>query len=162
MTIRVGDAVPNATLINQTGDTVANIDLAERIMGKRAVIFGLPGAYTGVCSSAHLPSFVRTAQAFRDKGIDEIICIAVNDVRVMHHWGQESGAEAAGILMLSDWASEFTKGAGREFTVPFLGLKDRCTRFAGLAENGVFTVLQFETDHSVCDLTAGETLLEKV
>ena len=160
MTIQIGDTLPNATLINQIGDDVSQIDLAERIKGKRVVIFGLPGASTGVCSTSHLPSFIRTADAFREKGIEEIICVAVNDVRVMNHWGRESGAEAAGILMLSDWDSEFTKSLGLEFSVPAIGFKDRLTRCAMVVNDGTVEVLQFEEDHGVCTLTAGETLLE--
>ena len=162
MTISVGDKIPSVKLINQIGDEVSQIDIAERIAGKRVVIFGLPGAYTGICSSAHLPSFIRTADAFRQKGIDEIICVAVNDVRVMNHWGEHSGAHEAGILMLADWDSELTKALGLEFSAPAIGFKDRMTRCAMLVEAGVVKVLQFEEGHGVCTLTAGETLLEMV
>ncbi|MEM7753931.1 MAG: peroxiredoxin [Pseudomonadota bacterium] len=162
MTVSVGERIPSVNLINQLGDDVEQIDIAARIAGKRVVIFGLPGAYTGICSSAHLPSFIRTADAFRAKGVDEIICVSVNDVRVMNHWGDGSGAHDAGILMLADWDSELTKSLGLEFSVPALGFKDRMTRCAMLVEDGVVNVLQFEEDNGVCDLTAGETLLEKV
>ncbi|MEL7149823.1 MAG: peroxiredoxin [Pseudomonadota bacterium] len=163
MAISVGDRIPSVKLINQIGEgDVRQIDIAERIAGKRAVIFGLPGAYTGICSAAHLPSFIRTADGFRAKGIDEIICVSVNDVRVMNHWGTHSGAHDAGILMLADWDSELTKALGLEFSVPALGFKDRMTRCAMLVEDGVVRVLQFEEDHGVCNLTAGETLLEMV
>ncbi len=162
MTVSVGDKIPSVNLINQIGDEVRQINIADLIAGKRAVIFGLPGAYTGICSSAHLPSFIRTADAFRAKGIDEIICVAVNDVRVMSHWGENSGAHDAGILMLADWDSELTKALGLEFSVPALGFKDRMIRCAMLVEDGVVKVLQFEEDHGVCELTAGETLLEMI
>ena len=162
MTVQVGDKIPSVKLINQLDGDPEQIDIAERIAGKRAVIFGLPGAYTGICSAAHLPSFIRTADAFRAKGIDEIICVSVNDVRVMNHWGTHSGAHDAGILMLADWDSELTKALGLEFSVPPLGFKDRMTRCAMLVEDGIVKVLQFEEDHGVCNLTAGETLLEMV
>lgn len=162
MTVSVGDTIPSVKLINQTDGDPEQIDIAERIAAKRAVIFGLPGAYTGICSAAHLPSFIRTADAFRAKGIDEIICVSVNDVRVMNHWGEHSGAHKAGILMLADWESELTKALGLAFSVPALGFKDRMTRCAMLVEDGVVKVLQFEDDHGVCNLTAGETLLELV
>ena len=162
MTVAVGDRIPSVKLINQIGDEVRQIDIAEQIAGKRAVIFGLPGAYTGVCSSAHLPSFIRTADAFRAKGVEEIICVAVNDVRVMKHWGEGSGAEEAGILMLADWDSELTKALGLEFSAPAIGFKDRMTRCAMLVEDGIVKVLHFEEDQGVCTLTAGETLLDLV
>ncbi|MEO0918445.1 MAG: peroxiredoxin [Pseudomonadota bacterium] len=162
MTVAVGDKIPSVKLINQMDGDPEQIDIAERVAGKRVVIFGLPGAYTGICSSAHLPSFIRTADAFRSNGIDEIICVAVNDVRVMNHWGTHSGAHDAGILMLADWDSELTKALGLEFSVPALGFKDRMTRCAMIVEDGVVAVLQFEEDNGTCNLTAGETLLEMV
>ena len=109
-----------------------------------------------------MPSFIRTADGFRDKGVDDIACISVNDARVMEHWGRTSGAEDAGITMLADWDSELTKALGLEFSVPGVGFKDRMTRCAMLVEDGVVTVLQLEKEKGVCDLTAGETLLEQI
>lgn len=162
MTIQIGDKFPMAELLHQTGTTVTKVNFPDRLKGRRVVLFGLPGAYTATCSAAHLPSFIRTADAFRAKGIDDIICVAVNDVRVMEHWGRTSGAEAAGITMLADWDSQLTKALGLEFSVPGIGFKDRMTRCAMLLEDGVVKVLQLETEKSVCDLTAGETLLELV
>ena len=162
MTVQVGDKIPSVELIQQVGDTVSKVNIAERTAGRRVVLFGLPGAYTSVCSSAHLPSFIRTAPAFREKGIDEIICVAVNDVRVMEHWGRTSGAEEAGITMLADWDSELTKALGLEFSVPAIGFKDRMSRCAMLIEDGVVKVLHFEEDKGVCDLTGGETLLDAI
>lgn len=162
MTVQVGDKLPDVELLNQVGDTVTPVNIVERTAGRRVVLFGLPGAYTSVCSSAHLPSFIRTADAFRAKGIDEIICVAVNDVRVMEHWGRTSGAAEAGITMLADWDSALTKALGLEFSVPAIGFKDRMSRCAMLIEDGVVKVLQFEEDKGACNLTAGETLLEMI
>jgi peroxiredoxin len=162
MTIKVGDQIPSATLIQQIGDEVHNVEISERIAGKRVVIFGLPGAYTSICSAAHLPSFIRTADAFREKGVDEIFCVSVNDARVMSHWGTATGADDAGIVMLADWDSELTKALGLEFSVPAIGFKDRMTRCAMFVEDGEVKVLNFEDDNSVCTMTAGETLLEQI
>jgi peroxiredoxin len=162
MTISVGDKIPHAKLLNRIGDKVTEIDIAERVAGKKAVIFGLPGAYTRTCSAAHLPSFIRTAEKFRKKGVDEIICVAVNDVFVMQHWGETSGAETAGILMLADWDSKLSDAMGLTFTGAPVGLKNRMTRCAMLVEDGVVKVFQVEEKGGVCDMTAGETLLEMV
>ncbi|MDD9921975.1 MAG: peroxiredoxin [Boseongicola sp.] len=162
MTISKGDRLPSAQVIRQSGDQIETFDIAEFAKGKKIVVFGLPGAYTSVCSSAHLPSFIRTADAFREKGFDAIVCVAVNDIRVMNHWGQSSGAYDAGLMMVADWDSEFTKKLGLEFSVPAVGFKDRMTRCSMIVDDGVVTELQFEEDHSVCNLTAGETLLELV
>ena len=154
--------MPEASLLHQVGDTVEKVNIAERCAGRRVVLFGLPGAYTQTCSAAHLPSFIRTAEAFRAKGIDEVICVSVNDVRIMNHWGETSGAHDAGITMLADWDSELTKAFGLEFSVPAIGFKDRMTRCAMLIEDGVVKVLNLEEDKGACDLTAGETLLEAI
>lgn len=162
MKVAIGDRIPSVNLINQIGDEVTQIDIADRIAGKRVVLFGLPGAYTSLCSTAHLPSFIRTADAFREKGIDEIICVSVNDVRVMRHWGESSGAEQAGILMLADWNSELTKALGLEFTAPAVGFKDRMTRCSMYIEDGVVKIVEFEEENGVCNLTAGETLLDQI
>lgn len=162
MTISVGDTIPAVTLLNQVGDEVREIDLADFCKGRKVVLFGLPGAYTQTCSAAHLPSFIRTIDQFKAKGVDDVACISVNDVRIMHHWGQSSGAEDAGILMLADWNSDFAKAVGLEFTVPAIGFKDRLTRCAMLVEDGTVTVLNLEESTGACDLTAGETLLEAV
>ena len=162
MTIQVGDRIPSATLIQQTGDEVQNVEISERIAGKSVVLFGLPGAYTSICSAAHLPSFIRTAEAFRAKGVDEIFCVSVNDARVMSRWGKDTGAEDAGIVMLADWDSELTKKLGLEFSVPAIGFKDRMTRVAMFVEDGEVKVLNFEEDHGVCNMTAGETLLDQI
>lgn len=162
MTIKVGDQIPSAKLLNQVGDTVREIDIQEFCKGRKVVLFGLPGAYTQTCSAAHLPSFIRTAEAFRKKGVDDIACVAVNDVRVMEHWGRTSGAEEAGITMLSDWNSELTKKLGLEFSVPAIGFKDRMQRCAMLVEDGKVKVLQMEEEKGACVLTAGENLLDMV
>lgn len=162
MAVSVGDKIPSVPLINQIGDDLREIDIAAHIAGKRVVIFGLPGAYTGICSTAHLPSFIRTADALRAKGIDDIICVSVNDVRVMSHWGEHSGAHDAGILMLADWDSQLTKALELEFSVPALGFKDRMTRCAMVVEHGTVTALNFEEDNGVCNLTAGEAMLDLV
>ncbi len=160
MTVNVGDKLPNVELLHSQNGEVTPVNIAERAAGRRVVLFGLPGAYTSICSSAHLPSFMRTAEAFRAKGIDEIFCVAVNDARVMEHWDKSAGASDAGITMLADWNSELTKALGLEFTVPAAGFKDRMTRCSMLIEDGEVKVLQLEEDNGTCNLTAGETLLE--
>jgi len=161
MTLKVGDKIPSVPLINRIGEDMTEIDLADYVAGKKVVLFGLPGAYTRTCTATHLPSFVRNMDAFKAKGVDAVICVSVNDVFVMQTWGETTGAEAAGILMLADWNSDLTKAMGLEFTAPPVGLKDRMQRCAMVLEDGVVTVLQIE-EQGECTLTAGEALLEAV
>lgn len=160
--VAVGDRIPSVKLPYQVGDDVHQFDLGEALKGRKAVIFGMPGAYTATCSAAHLPSLIRTADAFRAKGVDEVIVVVVNDVRVTEHWGRTSGATDKGIKILADWDSELTKALGLGFTVPAIGFKDRMQRCALYVEDGVVRILQMEEQTGVCDLTAGETLLDAI
>lgn len=132
------------------------------LKGRKVVIFGLPGAYTGTCSTAHVPSFIRTKGDFDAKGVDEIICVAVNDPFVMQAWGESTGATEAGITMLSDAGAEFTKAIGLDFTAPPVGFYDRSQRYAMLVEDGVVRALNREESPGTCEISAGETLLEQV
>ncbi|TDK43949.1 peroxiredoxin [Antarcticimicrobium luteum] len=159
MSIKPGDRLPEATLTRLSANGPDPVKLSDLTTGRKVVIFGLPGPFTGTCSTSHLPSFMRTAQAFKDKGVDEIICIAVNDAWVMDAWDKATGAGAAGVTLLADHASELTKALGQELTVPAIGFFSRSKRFALVAEDGVITHLQEEVAPGACDLTTGETLL---
>ena len=101
MPIKTGDRVPSATFKQLTANGVANIDTATLLNGKKVVLFGLPGAYTPVCSAYHLPGFVAKADELKAKGIDAIACISVNDPFVMQAWGKEHGADGK-VMMLAD------------------------------------------------------------
>lgn len=159
MTISVGDRLPDATLLVIGENGPEPVDLAARLKGRKVVIFGLPGAFTPTCSSAHVPSFIRTAEALRQKGVDEIICVSVNDPHVMRAWGEATGADKAGITMLADAGSEFTQALGLDFTAPPAGFYKRSRRYALVAEDGVVTVLNIEPDRG-CTVSAGEAVLE--
>ena len=162
MTISVGDKLPDATL-NRMGEAgPEQVALAPLLAGRKVVIFGLPGAYTGTCSSAHLPSFMRSRAGLADKGVDEVICLSVNDPFVMHAWGEATGATAAGITMLGDSMAELTKAIGMDFTAPPAGLVDRSRRYSMLVEDGEVKILNVEESPGVCELSAGETLLDQM
>ena len=106
-----------------------------------------------------MPSFIRTKDQFAAKGVDEIICVSVNDPFVMKAWGEATGATEAGITMLSDAGSEFTTGIGMNFDAPPAGLMARSKRYAMLVEDGKVTLLQEEESPGVCDVSGGEGLL---
>jgi peroxiredoxin len=162
MTISVGDRLPEATLVQMGENGPAQVSLAERAKGRKIVIFGVPGAFTGTCTTAHVPSFIRTRAGFEAKGVEEIICIAVNDPFVMKAWGDSTGAAKAGISMLGDSSGEFTRAAGMEFTAAAVGLIGRSKRFALYAEDGVVKVLHLEENPGVCDISGGEALLAAI
>ena len=162
MTVQVGDRIPSVTLPEKVAGQVDAVDIAGKISGKKAVLFGMPGAYTPTCSGAHMPSIVAEADAFRAKGVEEIIVFVANDVHVTEHWGETSGATAAGISILADWKSELTKALGLAFTVPAIGFQDRTVRCAMYCEDGVVKVLQLEEQTGACDLTTGTSLLDAI
>ena len=162
MTIQVGDRLPEATLRFLGEDGPDEVQLSTKLKGRRVVIFSLPGAFTKTCTAAHMPSFVRTADAFRAAGIDEIICIAVNDIQVLDAWGHHTGATKAGISILGDCDGAYTKSIGLSFDAPPVGYYGRPVRHAMVVNDGVVEVLQIEESRSVCEMTAGETLLEMV
>lgn len=161
MTIEVGDKVPEATLLYKDDEGPHEVALSDKLKGRKVVLFGLPGAFTGTCSTAHVPSFIRTIDQFREKGVDEVICVSVNDVFVMEEWAKSTGAAEAGLTMLCDPAGEYARSLGMQFDAPPVGLMGRLQRHAMIVEDGVVKVI--ETDEpGVCDATSGESLLEKV
>jgi len=162
MTISEGTRLPDATLLHMGDAGPGSVALADKLAGRKVVIFGLPGAYTGTCTTAHVPSFIRTADQFAAKGVDEIICVSVNDPFVMKAWGEATGATAAGISMLGDADAAFTLALGLEFTAPPVGLFNRSKRYALYAEDGVVKVLRIEDNPGVCEVSSGEAMLAAI
>jgi len=162
MTISTGDKLPEATLLRLGENGPEEVSLASLTKGRKVAIFAVPGAYTPTCSSAHVPSFIRTKAAFDKKGVDEIICVSVNDPFVMNAWGEATGATEAGITMLADPKSAFTKAIGMDFDAPPAGLLARSRRYAMVVEDGTVTVLHVEQNPGACEATAGESLLAAI
>jgi glutaredoxin/glutathione-dependent peroxiredoxin len=161
MTISVGGTLPDAQLSYMGESGPARVSLHDKLKGRKVVLFALPGAFTGTCSTIHLPSFIRTKDAFKAKGVDEIICISVNDPFVLKAWGEASGAEKAGIVLLGDADASFTKAIGMDFTVPQIGLIARSNRYAVVVEDGVITAANIDNPNE-CNMSTGEALLEAI
>lgn len=159
MTISVGETLPDATVLRMGAEGPEEVQMADLAGSGKVVLFGLPGAYTGTCTTAHVPSFIRTKADFETKGVDAVICVSVNDPFVMDAWGESTGATQAGIQMVGDAASAFTKAIGMDFSAPPVGLIDRSKRFALYAEDGVVKVVHIEENPGVCETSAGEALL---
>ena len=162
MTISTGAALPDANLLIVGAEGPEAVSLGDKINNKKVVIFGLPGAYTGVCTTAHVPSFIRTKDDFAAKGVDEIICVTVNDPFVCKAWSDSTGAGDAGISIFGDADGEFTKAIGMDFTAPPAGLFGRSKRYTMLVENGVVSILNEEESPGQCEISAGETLLDQM
>jgi glutaredoxin/glutathione-dependent peroxiredoxin len=162
MTISKGAKLPEANLLRMGAAGPEAVPLAPKLKGRKVVLFGVPGAYTGTCTTAHVPSFIRTAGKLKAKGVDEIICVAVNDPFVMQAWGESTGATAAGITMLGDSDGSFTKSIGLDFSAAPAGLFGRAQRFSLYAVDGVVQVLNVEKDSGVCVTSGGETILDQI
>ena len=160
--ISVGDQLPDATLTLIGDKGPVQVQLSDKLKGRKVVLFAVPGAFTSTCHSAHVPSFIRTKDQFAAKGVDEIICLAGNDPFVMSIWGDNTGATEAGITMLSDAECTFTEAIGMRLDAPAAGLIGRSLRYAMLVEDGEVKVLNKEENPGQCELSAGEGLLESM
>ncbi len=157
-----GMTLPDASFPVVGKDGTSAVDLKEKLAARRVVIFAVPGAFTPTCDAAHMPSFVRTADALRQKGVDEIMCLSVNDAYVMHVWGEQSGATKARITMLADADASFTKAVGMDYSSPKSGMLNRSRRYAILVDNGVVTRLHLEPSTGACDISGGEAMLSAI
>lgn len=159
MAISQGDHLPDATLLHLGDGGPESVDLSTKTKGRKVVIFAVPGAFTGTCTTAHVPSFIRVHDDLAAKGVDEVICISVNDPFVMKAWGESTGASAAGITMLADADGSFARAMGMAFSAEAAGLHDRSARYAMLVENGTITTLHREESPGTCEKSGGEAML---
>jgi peroxiredoxin (alkyl hydroperoxide reductase subunit C) len=141
--IKPGDNLPSMKLMAATPEGPREISTDDIFQGKRVVLFAVPGAFTPTCSARHLPGFVEHAAAFKEKGIDTIVCLAVNDAFVMGAWAQSANV-GQDILMLADGSAQFTKALGLELDLISRGLGIRSQRFALVADNQKVTHLAVE------------------
>jgi glutaredoxin/glutathione-dependent peroxiredoxin len=164
--IKVGDKVPNATLNESTGYDDAShcplppqaVEVEALTKGKKVVFFGLPGAFTPTCSGKHVPGYLEAAPALKGKGVDEIVCLSVNDGYVMGAWGRDQGVNGR-IRMLGDGQADFTKKLGLEVELP--GMGTRCRRFSMLVEDGVVKSLNVEEPKKF-EVSDAQTMLKQV
>ena len=161
MTIQTGDTIPNLTLhvMGEDGGPQA-ISTDELFKGKLVALFGLPGAFTPTCSASHLPGYVQNADALKAKGVDDIICVSVNDAFVMAAWGKAQGVGDK-VRMVADGSAEFATATGLELDLGERGLGLRCQRFSMIVDNGVVQDIETEAPPSA-ELTGAEKMLEKL
>ena len=143
MTIQVGDRLPAVNLKQLTADGIKDVPITELTRGKKVVLFAVPGAFTPTCSEKHLPGFVEQADAIKAKGVDQILCVAVNDPFVLSAW--EKARNVGGkVTMLSDGNAEFTRAIGLDLDASGFGLGTRSKRYAMVVEDGVVKSLIVE------------------
>lgn len=160
MTIQPGDKIPDATVYEMTSDGPAGVTTRQLFDGKKVVLFGVPGAFTPTCSAQHLPGFKALADQFKDKGVDEIVCFAVNDPFVMGAWGKDQDVGGA-VRMIADGSAELTRKLGLELDLTDRGLGVRSERFAMVVDNGVVTSIDVEPPGEF-QVSSAEAQLAKV
>ena len=160
MTIQVGDTLPSINLMTMTTEGPKPISMTEISSGKKVVLFAVPGAFTPTCSAQHLPGFIEHNKELRDKGIDVVACVSVNDPFVMNAWGEDRkvGEE---VLMLSDGNGEFTAAIGLEMDGSGFGLGTRSQRYAMIIDDGVVSALNVEPGPGI-DISSAEKILEQL
>lgn len=143
MTIKVGDKIPEATLMHMTESGPAPITTQELFAGKKVALFAVPGAFTPTCSAQHLPGFVGHADDIKRKGVDTIACVAVNDAFVMAAWGEDRDVGDK-VMMLADGNLDLTNKLGLELDGSGYGLGQRSQRYSMIVDDGVVTNLNIE------------------
>jgi glutaredoxin/glutathione-dependent peroxiredoxin len=160
MTIKVGDKVPAATFTTFGPDGPKAITTDALFAGKTVALFAVPGAFTPTCSAKHLPSFKTHAADLKQKGVDTIACVSVNDVFVMKAWGADQGV-GDDILMLADGNGDFTKAIGLELDGSRFGMGPRSQRYSMIVADGVVKELNVEAGGEY-RVSSAEYLLEQL
>jgi len=167
MTIKVGDKLPAGTMkefieVEGNGCSVGpnEFQMQDVTKGKKVVIFGLPGAFTPTCSAKHVPSYLANYDKLKAKGVDDIICMAVNDAFVMGAWARDQKVGGK-IRMMGDGSADFTKALGLELDLVARGMGVRCQRFSMLVEDGVVKTLNIEGPGKF-EVSGGDTMLTQL
>ena len=162
MKVKIGDDLPSAQVFFlDNSNLVQKKDIRDFTFGRKIIIFGLPGAFTSVCSAKHLPGFINNSEKYKQKGIDQIICVSVNDPFVMNAWGKENNVGDK-IIMIGDSFLNFTKAIGAEVDKSSRGLGIRSNRYTMLVDNLKVVKLQEEADTGSCEVSAAENFIKLV
>ena len=161
MKLKENDSIPNSEFfIMEDGNPIKKNTL-KFFKNKKVVLFGLPGAYTSVCSAKHLPGYVDNYEKYMAKGIDHIVCISVNDPFVMDAWGKSHSVENK-IIMMADPLLEFTKLIGADVDKSSRGLGIRSNRYSMLIDDLKVVKLQEEEDAGSCEISAAQNFLNLI
>lgn len=161
MTIRTGDRLPEVNLTVRTDSGPETRGTADFFAGRRVLLFGVPGAFTPTCHRNHMPGYVAQAEAIRAKGIDAIACISVNDIFVLDHWAEASGAVGK-VEMLADGNGEFARATGLELDLSGAGFGVRAQRFAMVVDDGVVTELEIEPAAGAVSNSSADSMLARL
>ncbi len=159
MTIKVGDTLPDVTLVKVTDNGPEKVQSSEYFAGRKVALFCVPGAFTPTCSARHLPGFIEKADAIKEHGVDEIACTAVNDAFVLDAWKKSNNANE--ITMLADGNGDFADALGLQMDGSGFGLGKRAQRYSMIVDDGVVSQLNVEKPGDFSVSTA-EHLLQQL
>jgi len=154
MAIQVGDTIPSVTV---KATDMSDVKTDDLFRGKKVVLFAVTGAFTPTCSNQHLPGFVTHADAIRAKGVDDIVCVSVNDAHVLEAWGREQGVGDA-VRLVADGNGDFAKALGLYFDGSMIGFGLRYQRFAAIVDDGIVIRLDVE-DGPAFDVSSAESIV---
>ncbi len=163
MSITVGQQLPEITMKLAKKDGAETVTTTALFADKKTILFALPGAFTPVCSARHLPDFAANKAALNAAGVDQIVCLSVNDAFVMQAWADSLGIGDS-VLMLCDGSAEFTNAVGLTLDLTAAGMGIRSQRYAMIIDDGVVTHLEIEKEASSCSVSGADyfvTLLTK-
>jgi glutaredoxin-like protein len=144
LTNREGQKVPHVTFRTRQNNQWVDVTTEDLFTGKTIIVFALPGAFTPTCSSTHVPGYNQLAKVFQENGVDDIICISVNDAFVMNEWAKDQQAE--NITLIPDGNGEFTAGMGMLVDKAELGFGKRSWRYSMLVKDGVIEKMFIEPE----------------
>jgi peroxiredoxin len=160
MTIKTGDTLPEANLTIMGEKGPQGTTTSELFKGKTVALFAVPGAFTPTCSAKHLPGFLDHLDEFKSKGVDEVVCLSVNDAFVMNAWGKDQNVGGR-IVMAADGSADFTKKVGLEMDASKFGMGTRSQRYSMLVKDGVVEKLNVE-EPGAFSASSAETLLGQI
>jgi glutaredoxin/glutathione-dependent peroxiredoxin len=158
MAIQVGDRLPAVNLKQLTAEGIKDVSIAELTRGRKVVLFAVPGAFTPTCSEKHLPGFLDQAAAIKAKGVDAIVCVAVNDPFVLSAWEKARNVDGR-VRMLSDGNAEFARALGLDFDASGFGLGTRSKRYAMIVEDGTVKTLLIEDAPTQAEKSSAAAIL---
>ena len=161
MKIKEGEQLPSSEFFYLNSEGVQKIKSIDLFKNHKAIIIGVPGAFTKVCSAKHLPGYVNNFDNAKQKGVTKIICISVNDPNVMKAWGENQKVEDK-IFMAADPYCEFTKLIGADIDRTNKGLGMRSARYTMLVENNIIKKIKEEDDTGVCEISAAENFIKDI
>ena len=161
MRLKIKDNIPDVEVFQLINNEPVKIRVKKMFQEKKSILLGMPGAFTSVCSSKHLPGYLNNIDRFKSKGIDLIACIAVNDPFVMNAWGKKQNVHE-NILMLGDPFLTFTKSIGAEVDKSGRGLGMRSNRYTMLIEDNKILQVQEEKETGICEISAAENFLNLI